>query len=160
MHFDSQWWAVGPYGVVVSWLQLYLRYQNCSYNRNTHTVPVKMLLCKSLKLSVYVTVGNKCLNLFRERKDCIIFAWVFEVYIAVFCSGLHGGIKSLRAPGSMSKSSTHATITIQQAYGEGCTWQIRLSATEQISKVPSIQKPDHLGRWIQQELYCCVAMEL
>lgn len=151
---------MGPYGVVVSWLQLYLRYQNCSYNRNTHTVPMKMLLCKPLKLSVYGTVENKCLNLFWERKDCIILARVFEVFTAEFCSGLHGGIKSLRAPGSMSKSSMHATITIQQAYGEGFSWQIRLSAIEQIFKVPSIQKPAHLGRWIQQQLYCCVVMEL
>lgn len=90
---------------------------------------------------------KKCLNLFWERKDCIIFAWVFEVFIVEFCSGLHGNIKSLRAPGSMSESSAHATITIQQAYGEDCSWKIRLSAIEQLFQVPSIQKPAHSGRW-------------
>lgn len=83
----------GP--VVISWLQLYFRYQNCSYNRNTHRVPMKMLLCKPFKSSIYVTIENKCLYLFWGRKDCIIFAWVFELFIAEFCTGLHGNIKSL-----------------------------------------------------------------
>lgn len=61
----------------------------------------------------------------------------------------------------MSESSVHATITIQQAYGEDGSWQVRLSAIEQIFKVPSTQKPAHLKvKMIQQQLHCCVAMEL